>query len=88
MSIVLQALDALRAAPGVIIRQPLRAGGQPLPVMDYHAIAAAERVLYPELVLPVGTHRAPERGTDARSASTLGPATLSWIYPGFTLDLP
>ena len=29
---------------------------------------------------------APERRTEARSASTLRPASLSWIYPALTLD--
>jgi len=27
--------------------------------MDFHVIAAAERELYPELVLSIGTHRMP-----------------------------
>jgi hypothetical protein len=58
-STVPQALGVLRGAPGVMIRQPLRRAGNPLAAMDYHAIAAAERELYPELMLAAGTHRVP-----------------------------
>ena len=42
-----------------MIRQPLSRAGNPLAAMDYHAIAAAERERFPELVLPGGTHGTP-----------------------------
>lgn len=54
-----EALAVLRDAPGVMIRQPLLHEGNPLAAMDYHAIAAAEREFFPELVLSHGTHSMP-----------------------------
>lgn len=59
MSAVRQAVSVLRDASGVMIRQPLLQAGNPLAAMDYHAIAAAERQLFPELMLAIGTHRVP-----------------------------
>jgi hypothetical protein len=37
-----------------MIKQPFLRVGNPLAAMDYHAIAGAERELFPELVLPHG----------------------------------
>jgi hypothetical protein len=54
-----EALAVLRGAPGVMIRQPLQRVGNPLAAMDYHAIATAERELFPELVLAPSTRSTP-----------------------------
>jgi hypothetical protein len=54
-----QALTILLESKGVMIRQPLLRACNPLAAMDYHAIAAEERELVHELVLPPGTHSMP-----------------------------
>jgi hypothetical protein len=40
-------------------KQPLARVGNPLAWMDYHAVGAEERRIFPAFVLPPGTHRTP-----------------------------
>ena len=56
---VQEALAILRESLGVIIKSPLARAANPLANMDYHAIAAAEREQFAELVLPSSTHSMP-----------------------------
>jgi hypothetical protein len=54
------AISALQTARGLpFVKQPLEAAGSPLARMDYHAVARAERIVYPSVEVPAGTHSNP-----------------------------
>jgi hypothetical protein len=53
------ALGILLDAPGEMVRQPLAHASNPLADMDYHSIARAELLVYPELRMMPGRRHEP-----------------------------